>query len=70
MFGVKITKEPTMTYTAGYPTALKKAEIVHNFGLFECNRVKKQFDKNPYQSCVPCHEGAELLFDKAAVIVW
>ena len=24
------------------PTALRKAKIVHNFGLSECNRVKKQ----------------------------
>ena len=36
------------------PVALRKTKSVHNFGLFECNRVKKKLFQDPVVSIKNC----------------
>ena len=39
----KYLEQQTSEYKTLNPIALRKAKIVYNFGLSECNRVKRHF---------------------------
>ena len=54
LLNMKVTHIPgaAVTLASLTPIALRKAKIVYNFGLFECNRVKFTAEDRDHKMCL------------------